>query len=453
MKKIFLLLVAHALAYMVCAQGSLQLTAGANIRSSAGSFLVLDNMNVVNNGSFSQTAGDGFVKATGSLDASISGSGTTLIDKLLVAKTGSAVFNLQTNISVVSNVNFSGGLLNLNNSVLDLDGTGILTGESELSRAFTNGSGFIQATGIINTTLPVNIANLGAVITSPANLGTTMIRRGHAVQTGVFNSNNSIRRYFDIIPTNNLNLKATLRFYYFDAELNSIPEASLYQWKSKDNVNWDFVGADSRDVASNFVERNNISKFNRFTLATATAPIISCPADMTVSSNLKGCKASVVLTATATGTPTPTITYKVGTTVITSPFVFSKGTTTVTAVASNGVTPDASCSFNITVVCGSSSPAVTKAVDKSSEIIMDQLSVSAAPNPSGSYFILDIRSSDLHPVTIRIVDILGRELAAWPNLVSNSKLFVGHQYLPGVYFVKTIQGKQVVTLKLVKQAF
>lgn len=453
MKKIFLLLVAHTLACMVWSQGSMQLSTGANIRSSGGSYLVLDNMNIVNNGSFTQVAGNGFVKATGGLDVSLSGSGTTAMDELLMAKTGAAVLTLQSNLSVVSKVNFSGGLLNLNNSILDLGGAGIFTGESELSRAFTTGTGYIQATGTLNAPSAVNVGNLGAVITSSSNMGTTIIRRGHAVQTGVFNSNNSIRRYFDIIPANNLSLKATLRFYYFDAELNNIPEASLYQWKSKDNVNWDFVGADSRDATSNFVERNNISKFDRFTLATATAPIINCPADMTVSSNVKGCKASVVLAATASGTPTPTITYYLGNTVITSPYVFSRGTTLVTAVASNGVAPDATCSFNITVVCGPVPPAVTKAVDKPVDVIQDKLSVVATPNPSGSYFTLELKSSDPHPVTIRIVDILGRELATWPNVASNSRLYIGQKYLPGVYFVKALQGKQVVSLKLVKQAF
>jgi hypothetical protein len=32
-------------------------------------------------------------------------------------------------------------------------------------------------------------------------------------------------------------------------------------------------------------------------------------------------------------------------------------------------------------------------------------------------------------------------------------LTVGHKYRPGIYFVQAIQGKQIVTLKLVKQAY
>src|SRR5207253_1829511 len=118
---------------------------------------------------------------------------------LLLAKTGFATFNLQSNLSVVTKVNFSGGLLNLNNNILDLGTTGIFTSESEISRAFTTGTGYIQATGILNNPSSANLGNLGAVITSTTNLGNTIIRRGHKPQT-VSGTNNSIQRYYDIIP-------------------------------------------------------------------------------------------------------------------------------------------------------------------------------------------------------------------------------------------------------------
>ena len=77
-------------------------------------------------------------------------------------------------------------------------------------------------------------------------------------------------------------------------------------------------------------------------------PTITCPAD-TVADNDPGlCSASLPLNATATGIPTPTIVYTVGGTVITSPYVFPVGTTTVQAKASNAAGVD-SCSFTVTV--------------------------------------------------------------------------------------------------------
>lgn len=453
MKKIFLLFVASAWSFQLWSQGTpgtLQLTAGSNIKTTGNAYLVLDKMHIVNNGTLEQTSGNGTVKLTGSLNVNLSGGSATTFNQLVMAKS-SDTFNLQRDLSVLTSVTFSGGLLNLNNKILDLGTTGSLIGESETSRAFTTDTGFIQRSG--NNPNGTNLGNLGAVITSSTNLGNTIIRRGHKVQTGISGSNNSIARYFDIMPANNLALKATLRFYYFDAELNSIPEATLYQWKSANLVNWDLMGALSRDVNTvnaNYVEWKTYTKFDRVTLATAAAPVISCPANMTVSANQNGCKASVSFAATATGTPTPAITYRIGNTAITSPYVFSKGTTTVTATASNGLAPDASCTFTVTVVCGGG-PVTIASSDITEQPIIDKLVVSARPNPSTHYFTLDIKSSNPRTVTVKIIDMLGRVVSVRSNVSPNSILHFGHEYGPGIYFVQAIQGNQVVRLKLIKQ--
>jgi hypothetical protein len=409
-------------------------------------------MDIGNDGSFQQTNGNGIVKLTGGLNVNLSGTGTTAFNRLFMAKSGLAL-NLQSNLSVANSVTFTGGLINLNNNSIDLGTAGVFVGESETSRATTTGTGYVQATRTLNSPSSENPGNLGAIITSNTNLGSTVVRRGHKVQTGISGSNNSLARYFDIIPTNNLALKATLRLYYFDAELTgppSIPEASIYQWKSANLVNWDFMGALVRDVSANYVEWKTYSRFDRVTLATATPPTITCPANKTVSANQSGCKASVSFAATAVGTPTPSITYRIGNTVITSPYVFSKGTTTVTATASNGVSPDATCTFTVTVVCGGG-PVTMASVDITEQPIIEKLLVSARPNPSTNYFTLDIKSSNLHPVTIKVVDAMGRLVSVRSNVASNSTLYIGYKYLPGIYFVQAVQDKQVVTLKLIKQ--
>jgi hypothetical protein len=455
MKKIILVLVASVCSFQLWSQGTLQLTAGSNIKTTGNAFLVLNNMHIVNNGTLQQTSGNGTVKLTGGLSVDLSGSSATTLNQLVMAKSGSASLNLLTNLSIVSSVTFSGGLINLNNNFLDLGTAGVFTSESETSRAFTTGTGYVQATKTLNNPSAANPGNLGAAITSNTNLGNTIVRRGHKVQTGIFGSNNSIMRYFDILPANNLALKATLRFYYFDAELNSIPEATLYQWKSANLVNWDFMGALSRDintVNANYVEWKTYTKFDRITLAAATAPVITCPANQTVSANTNGCKASVSFAATATGTPTPSIAYRIGNTVITSPYLFSKGTTTVTASASNGVAPDASCTFTVTVVCGGG-PVTIASGDIKEQLVTDKLVVTVRPNPSTQFFTLDVKSAAFRPVTIRVVDVLGRVVSMHSNVPPNSTLRIGQQYMPGVYFVLATQGSQVVRLKLVKQAY
>ena len=451
MKKIFFVFVAHACAFISYSQGSIQLGAGTHIKSVGGAYIVLDNANIINNGSFQQTAGNGFVKLTGATNVSLAGSSVTTIDALQLAKSSGATLSLNTDLSIVSNVNFSGGLLNLNNNVLNLGSTGVFTGESETSRAFTTGSGYIQASGILNNPSSVNLGNLGAMITSTANMGNTIIRRGHAVQTGVVGLNNSINRFFDIVPAINQNLKAVLRFFYFDTELNGIPEVTLHQYKSNNNINWDFVGANSRNTTTNYVEKISINKFDRFTLATGTAPSITCPSNITSSANQNGCKASVAFAATATGIPAPAITYRIGNMVITSPHVFSKGMTTVSVTASNGVSPDATCSFTVTVVCGPASPSITKVTAIPEQLQSDQLLISAWPNPSADHFAVLVKGSGSQPVTIRIMDMLGRVLSVQSNVSTHRTIYFGREYLPGIYFVQARQGKEVATLKLVKQ--
>ena len=451
MKKLFLLLVGHTCVVALFSQASIRLGTGAYLTTSGGAYLVLDNINIVNNGSLQQAAGAGFVKMTGAANVTISGTGTTTIDELLLAKPGASTMSLLSNLTIVSKVNFSGGLLNLNNSVLNLGSAGIFSNESEASRAFTTGSGYVQANGILNAPNSIDLGDLGAVITSTANLGNTVIRRGHAIQTGVSGSNNSIQRYYDIVPDNNILLKATLRFFYFDAELNTIPESSLYQWKSKDNINWDFVGADARNAATNYVEKKSINKFDRWTLAAGAAPTITCPANITVSANQSGCKASVSFAATATGAPAPTISYSAGGKAISSPNVFSKGTTTVTATASNGILPNASCAFTVTVVCAQGASSIAIVPPAPEQLQSDKLEISVTPNPSRNYFTLTVNGNNSQPLNIRILDVLGRLVAVRSNVNPHSTVYFGHEYLPGVYFVQATQGNEVVRFKLVKQ--
>jgi PKD repeat protein len=75
----------------------------------------------------------------------------------------------------------------------------------------------------------------------------------------------------------------------------------------------------------------------------ATPPQIICPTNIVVNNDAGLCGAYVTFAASATGTPTPTITYSH------SPgSLFSAGTTTVTAIATNIAGSD-TCSFTVTV--------------------------------------------------------------------------------------------------------
>lgn len=78
------------------------------------------------------------------------------------------------------------------------------------------------------------------------------------------------------------------------------------------------------------------------------APVITCPADITVSNDAGLCSASVAFEATVTGSPDYFITYKVDGKVIFPGYSFPVGTTTVNATALNGGGFSA-CSFMVTV--------------------------------------------------------------------------------------------------------
>ena len=272
MKRIILLFIVAGTAIYVSAQGSCKIMPGTTIKTINGAHFVLNNMSLINNGTIQQATNAGNFDFRGNTNDTISGTGITIFDRINLAKNSGSLLTLRRNVIVNSQFVFTGGLLNLDNYILDLGNQGFLINESEVARAYTTGTGYIQAAGVLNNPSSVNLGNLGAVISSTKNFGSTIIRRGHEVQQNVYGTNSSIRRYFDILPTNNINLKATLKFYYFNSELNGINEATLIQWKKKNANNWDYVGADSKDAVTNYVLRNNISKFAQWTLAMDTVP-------------------------------------------------------------------------------------------------------------------------------------------------------------------------------------
>ena len=266
MKNIFITLLVICCVIRSSAQGSLLASPGANIKTSNNSFIVLDNVHVVNNGSFVQVVGDGTIKFTGNADVTISGSSITVFDRLNIAKTTTFKVTFQQNVNVVGQVNFTSGLLDLNNSVLNLGTTGLVSGETETSRIFTFGNGYTQVINSLNMPASANPGNLGAIISSTKNLGSVTIRRGHIAQANVSGTTPGIRRYYDILPANDNGLKATLRFQYFDAELNGLDESTLELWK-QGKKNWTNEGYTNRSAVNNYVEQTNIGALSRWTLS------------------------------------------------------------------------------------------------------------------------------------------------------------------------------------------
>jgi hypothetical protein len=101
-------------------------------------------------------------------------------------------------------------------------------------------------------------------------------------------------------------------------------------------------------VTLNIKVTNGAASTGSASVTLNTAPVITCPANFTLSNDPGACGAVVNFTgthaATATGTPAPTITYSPA-----SGTSFAVGTTTVKAKATNSCGVD-SCTFTVTVV-------------------------------------------------------------------------------------------------------
>src|SRR5262249_23113600 len=80
-------------------------------------------------------------------------------------------------------------------------------------------------------------------------------------------------------------------------------------------------------------------------------PTISCPADIVTRADPSACGTNVSFTVTASDNcGTPTVVCKTNGVAITSPNFFPMGTTLVECSASDGSSPDATCSFNVKIV-------------------------------------------------------------------------------------------------------
>lgn len=236
---------------------------GATILITNDAHLVLNDISLHNNGTFHQTAGS--VTFTGSISAFIQGSQSPVFYLLNVNKPAGTL-QLQTDITVNRSVSFFNGILNMGSGNIILDPAASLIGESESSH-ITGSSGYIQITRNLNAPVAVNPGGLGAIITSSQNLGAVTIRRGHQSQTNGTGNGNSILRYYDIIPSNNTALNATLRINYLDAELNGLDENILLLWKTNNGANWSSLGRTSGNSTANYVEQTGIDNFARFTLS------------------------------------------------------------------------------------------------------------------------------------------------------------------------------------------
>ena len=358
---------------------------------------------MVNNGNF--IAGNGKVSFIGNATSTISGSQSIQFHELEINKTSDIVVLLQQSIKISQQIRFNLGYLNLNGFDIDLGSTGVLTNENEVGRITGINGGQVLYTTTLNAPSSVNPANLGAIITSTQNLGAVIVRRGHRSQQNAFGSGNSILRYYDIVPANNTGLDATLRFHYFNAELNGLGEPSLVLWKSENNISWTNEGMTDRNTNDNFVQKTNIPSFSRWTLS---SPGNALPVEF-VLFNVK-CEGNKVL-----------LLWKTAQELNSSHFVVEKSTDASSwtgigtiAAAGNSINERSYSFIDYTVTAGSYYRIAQYDIDGHAQYTSiipltcdGQEGFRVWPNPFTDILFVNIQSNTRSPVSIKVYDMKG----------------------------------------------
>jgi hypothetical protein len=101
--------------------------------------------------------------------------------------------------------------------------------------------------------------------------------------------------------------------------------------------------------------------------------------------------------------------------------------------------------------CNASAISSNSAAASLNKVSEFALNLKALPNPTYGYFTIQVGSKNVNEkITLRVLDLNGREIEVRNNLTSGQVLQVGNSYKSGIYMVEVTQGIQRVTTKLIK---
>lgn len=130
---------------------------------------------------------------------------------------------------------------------------------------------------------------------------------------------------------------------------------------------------------------------------------------------------------------------------------FNIGTTTITwkAIDVNG--NESTCTTIVTVNQGNFFRGATGlSAEATTASDHPQLKVTVAPNPTSYYFTLGFHSPGNGKIGLTVTDLAGKIIEQRSDIPANSTLQLGTGYHNGVYIAHIIQGKEKVTLRLIK---
>lgn len=231
---------------------------GANMVMTDEIKLVLQDASFVNYGRFAAGKSTVLFTSQHSLEKAIIGGHAPIAFHNLSINRPAGLVLLENELSISGVLAMQGGNLELNRHNINLGRTGSISGENLRSYITGTKGGTISVLVDLRSPNAINPGNIGVALTSTADLGTTLITRGH-VQQG----EQSIYRYYDIKPAINTSADINLRFHYLDAEMGANNKSELVVWSNAGNT-WTAEGKDN--ITANSIEKNNVKALNRFTL-------------------------------------------------------------------------------------------------------------------------------------------------------------------------------------------
>jgi hypothetical protein len=408
-----------------------------------------DNL-IIFNGNVHQTI------STNSSTMNIAGTGFN--KKIQINNTSGGV-SLATDIKLNESLTMTSGILNTGLFVVDLSTSGTL------SETPTNPTSYI--TGNVRATRNIgsgsqDFGGIGLEIQESSGANSTVVTRvtGTPLQGNATccSGNWSIQRYFDIVPTVNYGLDASMRLFYFEHELNGISETNLEAFKAylpfSGTSPWTDMAGIGNSVDNN-VRVIGLSGFSRWTAAPKDAPL---PVELT-SFDVK-CNSSISTLVWSTASEINNDYFDVEKS--DDGFVWYSIAQITGAGNSNKVL---TYSFDDKQVSKSKSYYRLKQVDfdgkfEYSPIIYNtcfennQVEVIVYPNPFEEKINISIGNWTSTSIKCEVIDMLGQVVLTLEFDNSNGSIFetINTQSLKsGLYFIKFYDNDAIITKKIEKR--
>jgi hypothetical protein len=265
--------------------GNVTVNAGAKDSLMLTGYPFLFHGNYVNNGVTIATTSQFVFDGAG--PHTVSGNPMSLGGGLLSLSPGGATFN--SDVSITGGTVQTTGTFTYDSSGLPTNitrpvvGTITMGGSTTMNLnpagAMSEGSNPVQGNVSATRTALQNVnQTFGAIGYSINAAGgapgsTTVLRKTGAGSTSTGNGHQSIKRYYDVTPTNNSTLNATTVLGYSTTELNGIPETNLLLEKST-NSGATWTGKTGTvNTGSHFITATGVNSFSRWTAAAVDSPL------------------------------------------------------------------------------------------------------------------------------------------------------------------------------------